>query len=317
MKEIIRQKLNTLGLSKTPTFFIINYDLSEFYIEPLDSLDENIRFAIDKKPSFHTKDFKYSFESVPFLVYKKSFDKIIEHIKSGNSYLTNLTFASKFYSKSSLKDIYEISDAKFKLYFKDKFICFSPERFVNIKNNKIYTYPMKGTINAKIKNAKKIILEDKKEMAEHIMVVDLLRNDLSMVANNIKVEKFRYIDKIKAGERELLQVSSKISARLEENWSDNLGDIITTLLPAGSITGTPKKKTVEIIKDVENYDRGYFSGVFGLFDGKNLDSGVMIRFIQKLDNGEFIYKSGGGITIDSQVKNEYEEMKEKVYVPIF
>lgn len=317
MKELIQKKLNTLGKAKTPTLFVISYDLSEFYIEPLESLDEKIEYAIEKTPSTHTKGFKYSFESVPVDKYKKSFDKIIENIKSGNSYLTNLTFASKFSSKSSLKEIYEISDAKFKLYFKDRFICFSPERFINIKDNKIYTYPMKGTIDAKIKDAKKKILADKKEMAEHVMVVDLLRNDLSMVGTNITVEKFRYIDTIKAGDRELLQVSSKISADLKEDWSDNLGDIVTTLLPAGSITGTPKRKTVEIIKEIEDYERGFFSGVFGVYDGESLDSGVMIRFIEKTKSGDLIYKSGGGITIDSKVQSEYDEMKEKVYVPVF
>ena len=173
---------------------------------------------------------------------------------------------------------------------------------------------MKGTIDANIKNAKELIIKDPKELAEHTMVVDLLRNDLSIVSKKVKVEKFRYCEKIKAGEKELFQISSKISGELENSWQDRVGDIITSLLPAGSITGTPKKKTVQIIAEVEKYERGYFTGVFGVFDGKSLDSAVMIRFIEK-QNGKYIYKSGGGITCDSDPQKEYQEMLDKVYIP--
>jgi len=313
---MIKKLLNNYGKTKTPCLFIISFDKSHYYIKPLDEIDSDILFCIDKPQTIHHQDLNYSFQSIDFKSYKKAFDEVIKNIKQGNTYLLNLTFESKFQTKESLKTIYEISDAKFKLYFKDKFVCFSPERFINIKNNKIYTYPMKGTIDAKIKGAYEKILSNKKEMAEHVMVVDLLRNDLNMVSKNVKVEKFRYIEKIKAGNRELLQVSSKISGELKENWQENLGDLLTTLLPAGSITGTPKKSTTKLIKDIENYERGFFSGVFGVFDGENLDSGVMIRFIQKSKNG-LVYKSGGGITIDSDALLEYNELKEKVYVPVF
>jgi len=109
------------------------------------------------------------------------------------------------------------------------------------------------------------------------MIVDLMRNDLGMVGTNIQVEKFRYVEKIKAGDKELLQVSSKITAQLPENWHESLGDLLQRLLPAGSITGTPKKSTVNIIENIENYERAFYTGVFGLFDGKNLYSAVMIR----------------------------------------
>ena len=173
---------------------------------------------------------------------------------------------------------------------------------------------MKGTIDARIKNAKEKILSNQKEMAEHTMVVDLLRNDLSIVAKRVKVEKFRYIDKIKAGERELLQVSSKISGELEDNWNKRLGEILLSLLPAGSISGTPKKSTVRIIKEVENYDRGFFTGIFGVYAKKSLKSAVMIRFIEKIED-ELFYKSGGGITIDSDLLSEYQELQDKIYVP--
>ena len=86
------------------------------------------------------------------------------------------------------------------------------------------------------------------------------------------------------------------------------------LLPAGSITGTPKKSTVDILKNVENYDRGFYTGIFGIFDGKSLQSFVLIRFIEKIED-ELFYKSGGGITLDSDLKLEYEELINKVYLP--
>ena len=225
---------------------------------------------------------------------RKKFDFIQENIRAGNSYLLNLTAKTQIDPEMSLDEIYEKANAKFKLKFFDEFVCFSPEKFIEIKKNKIVTFPMKGTIDSKIPNAEAKILGDVKEMAEHTMVVDLLRNDLGIVANKIRVDKFRFIDKINAGDKKLLQVSSKISGHLDENWNERIGDILTSILPAGSITGCPKKKTVEILDSCENYERDYYTGVFGVYDGKSLDSAVMIRFIEKDKNGKFYYKSGGG-----------------------
>ncbi len=316
-KEQLRRILNDYGAKREPIFFMINFDMSESVVHPLASLPEDIRFHVDQ-PTVAPEpvDATYRYEAVAFETYKKAFDRVIEEIRRGNTYLLNLTFPSAFETNLSLEAIYRATDAKFKLLYKDRFVCFTPERFVKIADNRIYTYPMKGTIDAKIADAEAKILADKKEMAEHIMVVDLLRNDLSQVAKRVRVEKFRYIDRIKAGERELLQVSSKIAGELGEGWQERLGEILVSLLPAGSITGAPKKSTTEIIEAVESYRRGYFTGIFGLFDGTSLDSAVMIRFIEKTDKG-LVYKSGGGITIDSDARSEYNELKEKIYVPLF
>jgi len=313
----LKEKLNSFGKKREAIFFVIDFEAKKHYISPLSRLDDDILFSLDSSKNIHKdKKVPYTYHPISFPKYSKAFNKIQEQIKKGNTYLINLTAPSKLEISYSLKEIYNYSDAKFKLYFKDKFVCFSPERFVEIKKDKIYTYPMKGTIEASVEDAKNKILNDKKERAEHVMVVDLLRNDLSQVSKKVRVEKFRYIEKIKAGERELLHVSSKIKGELGKNWQDNLGDILTKLLPAGSITGAPKKSTVKIIKEVEDYERGFFSGIFGVFDGESLDSSVMIRFVEKYDKG-LIYKSGGGITIDSDVRDEYIEMCEKVYVPFF
>ena len=320
-KELIKEKLNKFGSEKEPFLFILSYDLSKFYIQKLSNLTSTIKFELNFKEHQKIKTIqKNKLEKFPlsFKEYKKKFDTLQDEIKEGNSYLLNLTAKTKIKTAISLDDIYANTQAKFKLRFQNQdedFVCFSPERFVEIKNNKIFTFPMKGTIDASIPNAKSSILNDKKELAEHTMVVDLLRNDLGIIASNVKVNKFRDLEEINAGDKQLLQVSSTVSADLQENWNEKLGDILTSLLPAGSITGTPKKKTVEILEKLEDYNRDFYTGIFGVFDGEKLDSSVMIRFIEEdIDKNKF-YKSGGGITCDSDVLNEYQELLDKIYLP--
>ena len=317
-KENGFKTINKLGQNRTPFLFILSYDKTRIFAQALDELDDDIYYKLEEWRNYpvkkREKDFTFSKSPVSFLAYKKAFEHILVEIRSGNTYLLNLTFKTPIESSLDLEEIFYYARAKFKLYFKGQFICFSPERFVDIEDTTIATYPMKGTIDANLPHAKEAILNDEKEMAEHVMIVDLMRNDLGIVGSEVKVEKFRYVEKIKAGKKELLQVSSKITAKLNEQWRDTIGTLLDNLTPAGSVTGTPKKSTVNIINDIENYDRGFYTGVFGLFDGKDLRSGVMIRFIEE-ENGTLVYKSGGGITIDSDAKSEYEELIDKIYLP--
>lgn len=173
---------------------------------------------------------------------------------------------------------------------------------------------MKGTLDAKYPNAAQTLLENPKELWEHSTIVDLIRNDLSQYARGVKVNKFRYLDTIHHQEKELLQVSSEIEGELAANWQSCLGEIIWNLLPAGSISGAPKTKTIEIIQSVEQRKRGYYTGVYGYFDGENLDSAVAIRYIEQ-NKDDFYYWSGGGITAYSTLEEEYQELKDKIYVP--
>ncbi len=307
--------LNSLGKKREPFLFITDFKAQNIVVIPLDKLNANdVEFCIDENYPIKTHlDFldKYA---LSFSEYKKKFDYVIEKIKAGDTYLLNLTQPTSVKTPLALNEIYECANAHYKLRYKDEFVCFSPEKFIQIKESKISTYPMKGTIDASIANAKESILNNEKEMAEHVMVVDLLRNDLSIVAKDVKVEEFRYITEIEAGEKKLLHVSSHISGDVGDDWHDRIGDILSSLLPAGSISGAPKKSTLDIIEKVEGYERGFFSGVFGVYDGKTLDSAVMIRFVEKTEDG-YIYKSGGGITLDSDVKSEYNELLDKVYLP--
>lgn len=307
--------INTLGKLRKPFLFISDFKAENLQVILLDELQSHdIEFQISEHSLKNNNRQFLKKNPGLFDAYKKKFDYVIEKIKAGETYLLNLTQETNIEVEQSLPEIYKQANATFKLRYKDEFVCFSPERFVKIEASKIHTFPMKGTIDASLLDAKNKILSNKKELAEHIMVVDLLRNDLSIKAKNVKVEKFRYTQEIEAGDKKLLQVSSHISGELEEDWHENLGDILESLLPAGSISGTPKKSTVEIIENIEDYDRTYFSGVFGVYDGKSFDSGVMIRFIEKTKDG-YVYKSGGGITLDSDAKEEYNELLDKVYLP--
>lgn len=313
-------ELNALGSEREPFFFVIDYAAKQFEAFPLKALPNSILYQLEAQSNalenFTCKAFSWQ-KMPPFKKhYFSQVDAVIEEIKAGNTYLLNLTAPTNVELSCSLENLFYTANAPFKLCYHEKFVCFSPERFVKIARNHISTYPMKGTIDASVPNAEHIIMNDEKEKAEHVMVVDLLRNDLSMVSKHVRVEQFRYVEKIQAGEKELLQISSKITGKLDENWHENVGDIIAKLLPAGSISGTPKCSSVEIIERIEGYSRGFFTGVFGIYDGQSLDSAVMIRFLEKTKEGH-VFKSGGGITLLSEAQKEYDELCDKVYIPVF
>ncbi len=247
--------------------------------------------------------------------YQKAFEYVQHHLHAGNTYLLNLTFATRIKSNISLHDIFIQAAAPYKFYFKDKFVCFSPETFVQISDNIIKTFPMKGTIDARIPNARQKLLQNQKELNEHYTIVDLLRNDLAMVANKVRVKRFRYLEPVRTLNGELLQASSEIIGLLPDNWKkNNPATVFDKILPAGSISGAPKSKTIDIIKQAEIDNRGYYTGIFGYFDGNNFDTAVIIRYIEK-NNNEFYYRSGGGITTLSNWKEEYNELIQKIYVP--
>lgn len=309
------ERFNSLVASGVPALFYTDFKGENFHTFALHELPlHDIEFAF--YPQKPLANFPHKPRCTPTSTgtYRMKFDRVQENIRLGNTYLFNLTQPTPISSPMSLKKIYSIAHAPYKLRVKNEFVCFSPEAFITIEENTIHTYPMKGTIDASIENAVQTILNNPKEIAEHTMIVDLLRNDLGMVASEIKVEAFRYITTIDTGEKALHQVSSHISGKLKSDWRENAGGLIQKLLPAGSISGTPKRKTVELIEEIEGYNRGYFTGVFGYFDGSNLYSAVSIRYIEN-DGGNLIYKSGGGITAESEWQSEYAEMVDKVYIP--
>ena len=299
--------------------------------------------------------------------YERSFNIVKSNIMAGNSYLTNLTCRVPVSCNLSLEEIFHRAKGKYKLLLRRKrtqaedkahlkeenieenltpFVCFSPETFVRIKGGRIYSYPMKGTLDASLPNAEKLLMEDQKEAAEHATIVDLIRNDLSRVAEDVRVDKYRYIDVLHTNKGNILQTSSEISGRLPEDYPHHLGKILDAQLPAGSITGAPKDKTMQIIQEAEGYDRGFYTGIMGIYDQGELNSAVMIRFIEeetspvdfeadgeknfnasegkgdeasegKRDEAsrKLYFKAGGGITSKSDCRREYEEVIQKIYLP--
>lgn len=315
-------KMNRLGENREPFIFIIDFNIKNPLVLSLSEAAKNgiyYNFNQHNNIGFHKikkEKFKFIKFPVSYPVYIKSFDQVLNEIKLGNSFLANLTFPTSIETDLTLHEIFYWSEAPYKLLFKDLFVVFSPELFITICDGKIASYPMKGTIDASIEDAETKILNDLKETAEHHTIVDMIRNDLSSVAINVKVEKFRFLNTVRTHDKTLLQVSSEVTGQLPDDYQGHLGDIIAKLLPAGSICGAPKRKTLEIISKYEIYDRGYYTGVFGIFDGRDLQSAVMIRFIEKKNN-EYIFKSGGGITFASDPVKEYQELIDKVYVPVY
>lgn len=315
------QRMNDLGASQTPFLFIIDFEGKEPIIHPLSELPSNIRFStpwfahhplITKE---FAKEIKFQKHPISLTTYQTAYSLVQHHLKRGDTYLLNLTKPTPIDCNISLETIFDQSNAPYRLLIDNKFVCFSPEIFIRINDGNISSFPMKGTIDANLPDAEKKLLNNPKETAEHNTIVDLIRNDLSMVAKKVRVAKYRYLDRVTTNTGSLFQMSSEITGQLPADFCANIGNILSKLLPAGSITGAPKQKTVNIIREAEQYDRGYYTGVFGVFDGKTLDSAVMIRFIEQTDGG-LVYKSGGGITAQSDCEAEYNELIKKVYVPI-
>ncbi|MBN6076984.1 aminodeoxychorismate synthase component I [Aggregatibacter actinomycetemcomitans] len=321
MRQDFIQQANRFGKTKAPFFFLIDFEQQKPILCPLNETAEQGIFV--QFPGYTNVNWQeappeaFCLHKKPmdFATYQLGFELVQQELRFGNSYLLNLTYPTPIETNYSLHQLFWQSQAKYKLLFKDQFVCFSPECFVNLRDNRIFTYPMKGTIDATLPDAQALLLNNQKEQREHYTIVDLMRNDLATVAKNIQVTRFRYVEKIQTEQGAILQTSSEICGELAENRQGQIGSILANLLPAGSISGAPKEKTVQIIQQAEQQPRGYYTGIFGIFDGESLQSAVAIRFIEQSGKGLF-FRSGGGITIHSNAQEEYRELIQKVYVPL-
>ena len=354
MKQEIIDKINQLASQDEPFLFVINYQGDKAFIRLLSDINpEECLFDFEGRGNLshvrketlkeETSETIWQIDPPLYEDYERSFNIVKSNIMAGNSYLTNLTCRVPVSCNLSLEDIFHRAKGKYKLLLRRKrnltpFVCFSPETFVRIKGGRIYSYPMKGTLDASLPDAEKQLMEDRKEAAEHATIVDLIRNDLSRVAEDVRVDKYRYIDVLHTNKGNILQTSSEISGRLPEDYPHHLGEILDAQLPAGSITGAPKDKTMQIIQEAEGYDRGFYTGIMGIYDQGELNSAVMIRFIEeetspvdfeadgeknfKANEGKkpkesrkLYFKAGGGITSKSDCRREYEEVIQKIYLP--
>ena len=317
--------INELGAQDAPFLFVIDYEQTNCYVSLLSEIDAaEVKYSFPSctnDPSEHHAlekiDIQWDTFPEPSGVYRRKFDIVQHHLHAGNSFLTNLTCRIPVRTSLSLLDIYRHSIAMYKLWFNAQFVCFSPEIFIRIEDGCIYGHPMKGTISASEPDAQAILMADAKEAAEHATIVDLIRNDLSIVASKVRVPRYRYVDRLHTNKGDILQTSSEVSGVLYPDYRSHMGDILFSQLPAGSITGAPKQKTVEIISQAEDYSRGFYTGVMGICEGGRMESAVMIRFVEAAEDGRMYFKSGGGITARSEWESEYNEVIQKAYVPIY
>ena len=370
MKQEIIDKINRLASQDESFLFVINYQGDKAFIRQLSDINPeeclfdfegrgNLSHAWKETLKEETSETTWQIEPPLYEDYERSFNIVKSNIMAGNSYLTNLTNRVPVSCNLSLEEIFHRAKGKYKLLLRRKrtqaedkahlkeenieenlipFVCFSPETFVRIKGGRIYSYPMKGTLDASLPNAEKQLMEDRKEAAEHATIVNLIRNDLSRVAEDVRVDKYRYVDVLHTNKGDILQTSSEISGRLPEDYPHHLGEILDAQLPAGSITGAPKDKTMQIIQEAEGYDRGFYTGIMGIYDQGELNSAVMIRFIEEetspvdfeadgkknfkanagkkpKESRKLYFKAGGGITSKSDCRREYEEVIQKIYLP--
>ena len=187
----------------------------------------------------------------------------------------------------------------------------SPEAHLKIQDRKAYINPIAGTFkrtgdDEKDKQLANRLAADIKENAEHVMLVDLARNDLSRHARHVRVENFREIQFYS----HVLHMVSTVSGRLNEK--SNLIDMLTATFPAGTLSGAPKYKAMQLIDRYENQNRGYYGGAIGFFDFKgNLNHAIMIRtFLSK--NNTLFYQAGAGIVSESKEQSELHEVNNKL-----
>ncbi len=323
MMDTLRQfvaRVNAWGAARRPFLFVVDYEMQHPWGMPLDALPDDVWFevpsmGVSPPHSGLPTDVRFEVTPVAFSQYRKAFQRAMDHLQRGDTYLLNLTFPSRLRTNLSPAAMYHRARAPYKLYFRDRFVVFSPECFVRIQGNAIHTFPMKGTAPAEAAGALEALLANEKEQWEHATVVDLLRNDLSLVAERVEVMRYRFPLRVSTHAGDLWQISSEIVGRLRPGWHAHVGSLLLRLLPAGSISGAPKARTVRIIRSIEQNPRGFFTGVFGIYDGQGVESAVMIRYVERRRDGTLWFRSGGGITAYSEARAEYEEMIRKAALP--
>lgn len=314
----LQNRINRAAGDRQPFLFGINYEVTEgFFIEnPLQQQEVLFNFnGVGNKGAQLVVDTPPSIEVSPIGMeaYTEMFDVVQREIAAGRVGVINLTGRTPIKTTISEKEIFECSTALYQLYVPGRFVCFSPEIFVKIKAGEVSTFPMKGTIDATLPNAQEQILGNGKEIEEHRRTVEAMSRDLSLVARDVTVKRFRYVDRVQTTTGALLQTSSEIVGTLPEDYLSGLGDVVMALMPGISIVGSPKAEALEVIKLAEAQDRGYYCGIAGYFDGQTLDTCVLIRFIE-IDGEQQFFRSGGGITGESNCEKEYQELLNKIYL---
>ena len=254
-----------------------------------------------------------------FEAYDLMVNKILSFIKEGDVYQINISnkyiVSCEGNSWTGYKKLREINRAPFMAYFHfDDFdiLCGSPERFIQSHSKRVETRPIKGTEPRDInpikdkENAEKLLASEK-DRAENLMIVDLLRNDLSKncIPGSVNVKALCELKSYS----NVHHLESIIEGVLKPH--STLTKLLKDCFPGGSITGTPKKRSMEIISDLEPHRRDIYCGSIGYIGfNHNMDTNIAIRTLVRKDNNIHFY-SGGGIVAQSNSKNEFDEISFK------
>jgi para-aminobenzoate synthetase component 1 len=250
--------------------------------------------------------------------YLMHFSKLAEHIQKGDIYEVN--FCLQFYREEIQIDplatylrLNEQTKAPFSVFYRNDqhyILCGSPERFLKKEGNRILSQPIKGTIRRGGNEEEDALLKeqlrnDPKEQGENVMIVDLVRNDLSRIANkgSVVVDELFGVHSFKS----VHQLISSITCTVDE--SKHPVDIIRAAFPMGSMTGAPKIRALQIIEENENFKRGVYSGAFGYINPSgDFDFNVVIRSILYNERKKVLsFPVGGAITALANGPDEYHE----------
>ena len=307
---------------------VVNHSLKETWLtfEVKNNLIESILENFSNKNINVSKSKNYSFSNFIQNTSKEKYIsdvlKIKNYIKNGDCYQVNYSqsFGSNYNGDpwDIYKDLRKYNPAPYSSFinFDDKYIISSsPERFISISSSIVEAKPIKGTIKRlqdKALDQKQIniLKNDEKNIAENLMIVDLLRNDLSKccVLNSVKVNKIFDIESYTSVHHMVSTVVGKLMPNITSI------DILAACFPGGSITGAPKKRSMEIINELEDGKRGIYCGSIGYLDvNNNMDTNICIRTIM-LHKNKLFFSAGGGIVHDSDPNDEYYESLEKVSV---
>lgn len=251
--------------------------------------------------------------------YQKRFNTLQDYLIAGDCYQVNLTCpftCGDDLTQQSPVSLLDTFDAPMSGFFKhqDRWVAsVSPERFLKIEDGRLETHPIKGTTPRSVDAAqdqalRQQLIDSEKNQAENLMIVDLLRNDLSISAkpNSVKVTELFKVE----SHHNVHQMVSAITADLKNELAPI--DAIINAFPGGSITGAPKKRAMEIINELEIADRGAYCGSLGYIDDTGLcDFNILIRTIEATADGAVCW-GGGGVTVQSTAEDEYNEILHKV-----
>lgn len=264
------------------------------------------------------------FSSISKDEYIERFTSLQKHIQRGDIYEVNfcksLIASAQIDSLNSFLQLVNLSPSPFSAYYKlfDKYaMCASPERYIQHKNKQLLSQPIKGTnarglTEVQDKAQREKLLNSKKERSENVMIVDLVRNDLSRVAakGSVRVSELFGVYPFAT----VNQMISSVEAELKEGVHPI--DAIQASFPMGSMTGAPKISAMQLIEKHENFKRGLYSGSLGYIDPQgNFDFNVVIRTLLYNENTlQLMYPVGGAITALADANEEWDETELKARI---